>query len=185
MERLVTEGRLDAVLDLTTTEICDHLFGGNMSAGPARLEAALVAGIPNIISLGATDMVNFGSRSSVPERHQNRCLLEHNPVVTLMRTTEEECAAVGEFIAEKIKKYARDPESVEVWLPRGGVSMISTPGQVFADADADTALFETIKLGLHATNVKIVDDRRQINEQEFAVDIANSLMRLIAKKESR
>jgi len=91
MERLVSEGRLNAVLDITTTEIGDHLVGGNMSAGPTRLEAALERGIPNIISLGATDMVNFGARSSVPPQFKDRKLLEHNPTVTLMRTTPEEC----------------------------------------------------------------------------------------------
>lgn len=182
MERLVEEGRLDAVLDLTTTEICDHLFGGNMSAGPKRLEAALAAGIPNIISVGATDMVNFGPKNLVPKEFQDRLLLEHNPVVTLMRTTKEECEAIGAFIVEKIKKYAKDPSMVEVWLPHEGVSIISTPGQVFADQEAESALAGKVNEGLEGTGIKIVQDERHINENGFAEDIADSLMRIVERK---
>ncbi|CZR54197.1 related to UPF0261 domain protein [Phialocephala subalpina] len=182
MERLVEEGRLDAVLDLTTTEICDHLCGGNMSAGPRRLETALSAGIPNIISLGATDMVNFGARSTVPAGYQNRLLLEHNPTVTLMRTMKEECEAIGKFVVEKIKTRAKNPEMVEVWIPQGGVSIVSTPGQPFADPEADAALAEAIRKGLDGTNIRIVEDMRHINEKGFAIDIADSLMKIVSRR---
>ncbi|KUJ06544.1 UPF0261 domain-containing protein [Mollisia scopiformis] len=181
MERLVEEGRLDAVLDLTTTEICDHLFGGNMSAGPNRLEAALSAGIPNIISLGATDMVNFGARKAVPAEYLNRLLLEHNPTVTLMRTTKEECDAIGKFMVEKIKGFAKDQDMIEVWIPKGA-SVVSTPGEIFADEEADAALAEAIKKGLEGTKIKIVQDTRHINEESFASDIAESLMKIVSRK---
>jgi uncharacterized protein (UPF0261 family) len=178
MERLISEGRLDAVLDVTTTEICDFLMGGNMSAGPNRLEAALKAGIPTIISLGATDMVNFGPRATVPEKYQQRKLLEHNPTVTLMRTTKDECNAVGEFIADKIKRFTADPRKVQITLPKGGVSMIATPGGVFESRDADDALIETLVSQLQDSGIKIVHDERDINDEGFAVDIANQLMQL-------
>lgn len=182
MERMIVEGKLDAVLDVTTTEICDHLMGGNMSAGPTRLEAALKRGIPNIISVGATDMVNFGPKSMVPEKYQGRKLFEHNPTVTLMRTTEEECRMVGDFMMEKIKEHAKVTENVEVWIPRGGVSLIAVPGQVFEDDDADWVLSETIKAGLKGTGVRIVEDEREINDASFAVAMAESLMRLCGKE---
>ncbi|KAI4742139.1 UPF0261 domain-containing protein [Aureobasidium sp. EXF-12298] len=178
MERLVSEGRLDAVLDLTTTEICDFLMGGNMSAGPDRLEAALKAGIPTIISLGATDMVNFGPKATVPEKYQQRKLFEHNPTVTLMRTTKDECRAIGEFIADKIKRFATDPRKVQITLPKGGVSMIATPGGVFEDRDADDTLIETLVSQLQDSGITIVHDERDINDEGFAVDIANQLMQL-------
>ncbi|RDW56441.1 hypothetical protein BP5796_13190 [Coleophoma crateriformis] len=180
MERMVRSGELDAVLDLTTTEIGDHLFGGNMSAGGERLAAALAAGIPNVISLGATDMVNFGARSTVPEAYRGRLLLEHNPVVTLMRTTKAECGAVGAFIAEQIRRHAKEPARVEVWLPRAGVSMLSTAGGAFADAEADATLFEALRRGLEGTGVRVVDDPRHINDEGFAVDIADRLMEIVA-----
>lgn len=182
MERLISEGRLDAVLDITTTEICDHLVGGNMSAGPTRLEAALKRGIPNVISLGATDMVNFGALSSVPPQFKDRKLLEHNPTVTLMRTTPEECRQIGEFIVSKIKTFAADPAKVEVWLPRGGVSMIAKPGQIFEDADADLILVETVRKGLKGSGVRVMEDIRDINDSGFAVEIAESLMSIVRKK---
>ncbi|KAH0289936.1 hypothetical protein M436DRAFT_41785 [Aureobasidium namibiae CBS 147.97] len=182
MERLVSEGRLDAVLDLTTTEICDFLMGGNMSAGPDRLEAALKAGIPTVISLGATDMVNFGPKATVPEKFQQRKLFEHNPTVTLMRTTKDECRAVGELIADKIKRFAADLKKVQITLPKGGVSMIATPGGVFEDRDADDALIETLASRLQDSGITIVHDERDINDEGFAVDIANQLMELTHHK---
>jgi uncharacterized protein (UPF0261 family) len=177
MERLVREEGLDAVLDLTTTEICDLHTGGNMSASPDRLEASLIRGLPNIISLGATDMSNFGPISTVPEKYKDRKLYEHNPVVTLMRSSKEECKQVGEFIVKKLKEYAKNPEMVEVWLPLGGVSMIATPGGPFEDADADEVLFQTVTNGLSSTEIRVVSDKRAINDPGFARDIAEALAR--------
>lgn len=177
MERLIREDQLDAVLDLTTTEICDHLMGGNMSAGPHRLDAALKKGIPYIISLGATDMVNFGPIATVPTHFRDRKLYEHNSSVTLMRTTREECSRVGRFIVEKIKVLAKYPKNVEVWIPKGGVSLISTHGGAFQDFDADAATAEEIRKGLQDTNVRVCSDDESINGEGFAVRIAEALMR--------
>jgi uncharacterized protein (UPF0261 family) len=179
MERLVEEGKLDAVLDLTTTEICDELMGGNMSAGKHRLEAPLKAGIPYIVSVGATDMVNFGPRATVPEKYGQRQLFEHNPVVTLMRTSPEESAMVAEFIAGKINRFAKSPERVQVILPKGGVSMISTPGAPFYDAKADEALFRTLESGLRDSGVLVLSDERAINDEAFAVEVAERMAKLM------
>lgn len=179
MERLVRQGMLDAVLDLTTTEICDLHTGGVMSAGPDRLEAVAEAGIPNVISLGATDMTNFGPKDMVPEKFRGRNLYQHNPVVTLMRSSEEESRQVGQFICEKLKSYTKRPEMVQVWLPLGGVSMISTPGGPFADEKADSVLFSTIREGLAGSGIQVVEDTRDINDKGFAHDIAEALARLM------
>ncbi|OAL43961.1 hypothetical protein IQ07DRAFT_592754 [Pyrenochaeta sp. DS3sAY3a] len=176
MERLVREGELDAVLDLTTTEICDHITGGVMSAGPHRLEAAAQAGIPDIVSVGATDMTNFGPLNTVPERYKDRKLYEHNPVVTLMRTSEDEARQVGEFIVAKLLKHAKDPHAIEVWLPTGGVSAIATPGAPFSDANADAFLFKAIQDGLKGTAIKVVLDERAVNDDDFARDISEALV---------
>jgi uncharacterized protein (UPF0261 family) len=182
MERLVQEGGLDAVLDLTTTEICDLHTGGVMSAGSDRLKAAAEAGIPNIISVGATDMTNFGPIKTVPEKYKDRKLYEHNPVVTLMRSSKDECRQVGEYIVRTLRRHAKDVALVEVWLPLGGVSMIATPGGPFADADADAELFRSIKTGLHDTGIFVNEDGRAINDESFANDIAEALMRKIKAK---
>jgi len=179
MERLIEQGDLDAVLDITTTEICDYLSGGVMSAGEHRLEAALKAGIPNIISIGATDMVNFGPRSTVPERYQSRQLFEHNPTVTLMRTTPEDCKAIGEFIVRKINKFATNKANVQVVLPEGGVSMIAIPDAPFYDDRADAAMFGVIKEGLKSSGVPVIEDQRAINDEGFAEDIARRLVDLL------
>jgi len=176
MERLVREGGLDAVLDLTTTEICDHITGGVMSAGPHRLEAAAEAGIPNIISVGATDMSNFGQFSAVPEHYKDRKLYEHNSLVTLMRTSKEEAEQLGNFIVEKLKRFTKNPDMVEVWLPTGGISMIAVPGGPFEDAEADATLFQVIRNGLAGSGIKIVEDKRAINAEGFAHDIAEALV---------
>ena len=175
MERLIREGRIDAVLDLTTTEICDHLTGGVMSAGPNRLEAAAAAGIPNIISVGATDMTNFGPKNTVPERYKDRKLYEHNPAVTLMRTSKEEASEVGSFIVSKLKSHAKDPDAIQLWLPKGGISMIATPEGPFADKEADATLFQVIKDGLADSGIEVIEDDRAINDAGFAHDIAEAL----------
>jgi len=184
MERLVREGVLEAVLDVTTTEICDQLCGGVMDAGPDRLEAALRAGIPYVVSVGATDMVNFGPRLTVPERYAGRKLFEHNPTVTLMRTSPQECEAIGKFIADKVRDHTKDKSKVQVVLPRGGVSMIATPGGPFHDAEADEALFSAIRKGLDGLDVAIVEDERAVNDEGFAIDLAERLVRLMGLQKS-
>jgi uncharacterized protein (UPF0261 family) len=140
MERLISEGQIDAVIDLTTTEVCDHLSGGVLSAGPNRLEAGAKKGIPMVVSVGACDMVNFGPKDTVPDKYKDRNLFEHNPAVTLMRTNGDECREIGGFIVEKLKTFADKPEMIRVLLPTGGVSMIDKPGQPFHDEKADEAL---------------------------------------------
>ncbi|KAL2850136.1 hypothetical protein BJY01DRAFT_135814 [Aspergillus pseudoustus] len=181
MERLVSEGRLDAILDITTTEICDLIAGGNMACEPSRLEVSLRRGIPNIISVGATDMVNFGPLDSVPEQYRDRKLHVHNPTVTLMRTSADECRKVGEFVVDKVDRFAADQSMVEVWIPTGGVSIIATPGAPFADPEADAALADTLRSGLEGSKVPVVSDNRAINDEGFAVDIADRLMELVAR----
>jgi uncharacterized protein (UPF0261 family) len=182
MERLVREGALDAVLDLTTTEICDHITDGVMSAGPHRLEAAAAAGIPYVVSVGATDMSNFGPRSTVPERYRNRRLFEHNPVVTLMRTSPAEAREVGNFIAQKLRTSVKEPELVEVWLPMGGVSMLSTPGGPFEDKEADEAMFDAIHEGLKGCGVAVVGREESVNDEGFARAIAEALIKSMGLK---
>ncbi|EDN06841.1 adenosylhomocysteinase [Histoplasma mississippiense (nom. inval.)] len=153
MERLVREGKIDAVIDVTTTEIADELFGGILSAGHDRLRAAAEAGIPQVVSVGACDMINFGPRSTVPKKFLGRKLYEHNPTVTLVRTSEEECAQIGEFIATQLRNHVVNPKLVEVILPTGGFSLLSTPHSPFDDPVADKALWDALKKGLESSAV--------------------------------
>lgn len=186
MERLVAEGGLDAVIDYTTTELCDLVTGGNMSAGPHRLEAAPKAGIPYIVSLGATDMSNFGAKGTVPPKYLDRKLYEHNPTVTLMRTSADEYRLVAEHMCSKLRTHAKDTNKVQVWLPRGGVSVLSVPGGPYEDAEADEVLFSEVKKGLEGSGIRVVEDSRDINNKGFAHAIAEelgSLLGLSPKKE--
>jgi uncharacterized protein (UPF0261 family) len=178
MERLISENQIDGVIDLTTTEIADLLMGGVFSAGPSRLDAALQKGLPQVISVGALDMVNFGPRASVPEKYQARNLYEHNPAVTLMRTTVAENQAMGQFIVDKLKR-ASNPGVVRVLLPMGGVSMIDALGQPFNDVVADKILFDTIENGLEGTGVEVEKYAENINDEVFAAQIVRTLLELV------
>jgi uncharacterized protein (UPF0261 family) len=176
LEALVHGGFLAGVLDVTTTELADELVGGTLSAGPDRLEAAGAAGVPQVVSLGALDMVNFGPRESVPAQFEERNLYVHNPTVTLMRTTPEECAELGRTIGRKLSA-ATGP--TVLFVPLRGVSMIAVEGQPFHDAEADAALLA----GLHETlapEVEVHELDTDVNDPEFAVAMADRLHELIA-----
>ena len=163
MEGLIESGFLRGVLDVTTTELCDDLVGGVLSAGPDRLEMAGRLGVPQVVSVGALDMVNFGARNSVPSEFEDRNLYVHNPVVTLMRTTRDENAELGRRIARKLSA-AVGPTAL--FLPLKGVSMIDVEGQPFHDPEADAALFEELRKV--ADNVELVELDLDVNDPEFA-----------------
>ncbi|WP_066416179.1 Tm-1-like ATP-binding domain-containing protein [Halorubrum aethiopicum] len=173
MESLIEEGVIDAVLDVTTTEWADELVGGVLSAGPDRLEAAGKAGIPQVVSVGALDMVNFGPRSSVPEEFEGRKFHVHNPQVTLMRTTPEENAELGRIIAEKLNA-ATGPTTL--MLPLGGVSMLDAPGEEFHDPEADEALFDALRAHLD-DDVELIETDAHVNDEEFALALAERIDR--------
>jgi uncharacterized protein (UPF0261 family) len=172
MEALVDGGLLTGVLDITTTELCDDLVGGVLSAGPSRLEAAGRAGVPQVVSLGALDMVNFGARDTVPPKFEERNLYVHNPSVTLMRTTPEESAELGRRIAAKL---SRSTGPVSLFAPLKGVSMIDAEGQPFHDPEADAALFDALRQGLEGSQVELIELDNHVNDEEFAIAMAEKL----------
>ena len=171
MEALMRSGFITASLDITTTELADELVGGVLSAGPERLEAAGELGIPQVVSLGALDMVNFGPFESVPAQFSERLLYKHNPTVTLMRTTPEECAELGRVIAQKLNR-AQGP--LTVFVPLKGVSLIATEGQVFHDPAADEALFGALREHLDP-DVEVRELELDVNDPEFANAMADRL----------
>lgn len=165
MEKLVDDGLVRAVLDITTTEVCDLVAGGVMSAGEQRLDAIARTRVPYVGSCGALDMVNFGALETVPERYRDRNLYVHNPQVTLMRTTPEECREIGSFIARKLNA-CQGP--VRFLLPLGGVSMLDAPGQPFHDPEADAALFDTIEREVEQTeDRRVLRIANNVNDEEF------------------
>jgi uncharacterized protein (UPF0261 family) len=176
MESLISEGVIAGVLDLTTTELADEHVGGFLSAGPARLTAAAAAGVPQVVSTGAVDMVNFYARPSVPEKFAGRLFYQHNANVTLMRTTAAENALIGADIARKLAK-ATGP--IAVLLPARGVSAIDREGQPFDDPAARRALHDAIKAGLPGDRVVELD--LHINDPEFAEAAAMKLIEMMRR----
>ncbi len=174
MESLAGDRLIVGVLDITTTELADELVGGVLSAGPQRLMAAGQAGIPQVISVGATDMVNFWAMSSVPPQFRGRTLYKHNENVTLMRTTAEECRRIGEEIGSKAAA-ARGP--VAVLLPLQGVSAIDKQGQPFDDPEARQALFQSVRRS--AGSIDVIEIDAHINDPVFAERAARKLIELI------
>lgn len=175
MESLIESGLVSGVLDVTTTEWADELVGGVLSAGPTRLEAAARRGVPAVLAPGCLDMVNFRERASVPQRFADRLFYQHNPQVTLMRTTAQECAELGRILAEKANLSVGP---VSVMVPTKAISVISAPGQAFHDPVADAALFRAIKDNLRA-DIPLREFHWGINDREFATACALELLRLI------
>lgn len=172
MEELVRGGFLAGVLDVTTTELADELVGGILSAGPDRLEAAGKTGLPQVIAPGALDMVNFGPRDTVPEKFRDRLFYQHNPTVTLMRTTTEEMAELGRIMARKLSE-ARG--ATTVIIPMQGVSAIDKTAQPFDSPEARAAWCENLKANI-ASNVTVIEMDAHINDDEFAMKLAETLL---------
>lgn len=179
MEGLIRDGLVAGVLDITTTELADELAGGVLTAGPDRLTAAALRRVPQVVSVGALDMVNFGPPETVPEKYKGRHFHQHNPTVTLMRTTPEEMDRLGKEIAEKISA-ANGPAALV--LPLRGVSAIDADGKSFWWPEADTALFQSIRNWL-APGVDVTELDLHINDPAFAEACAKKLLRMLKKED--
>ncbi len=181
MERLIEEGYFEGVLDLTTTEWCDELIGGVLAAGPNRLEAAGRHKVPQVVSVGALDMVNFGPMDTVPEKFKRRKFYKHNPTVTLMRTTTEENKKLSEIIAEKLNNTNGPTVLI---LPLKGVSMIDAEGQPFFGPEEDKILFDTLRENIDQSKVELIEMDKNINDREFAITAAKKLVDLMEKNKN-
>lgn len=179
MENLIANGFFAGVLDITTTEWADELVGGVLAAGPHRLEAAAKHKVPQVVSVGAVDMVNFGPRESVPEKFAGRNFYQHNPTVTLMRTTVEENQKIGEKIAEKLN-MAEDYTACI--LPLKGFSGLDIEGQAFFASEEDQAIIDTLKDKVDPNKVEVIEKDFHVNDQAFAEEAAEKLLQLIEKK---
>jgi uncharacterized protein (UPF0261 family) len=173
MESVIESGIVSGVLDVTTTEWADELVGGNLNAGPERMDAAAKANIPVVVAPGCLDMVNFGERASVPAKFEGRNFYIHNPQITLMRTTADECRQLGEIVAKKANAYQA---GTAIMIPRKAISVISAAGQPFHDAAADEALFSALKTN---AKVPVQEFDLAINDKEFAQACAYKLIELI------
>ncbi len=178
MEALISAGFIAGVADITTTEWCDELVGGVLTAGPDRLDAAAKAGVPQVVSLGALDMVNFGAMETVPDQFKQRNLYKHNASVTLMRTTPEENAELGKIIANKLNQTSGP---TALFIPLGGVSMIDAEGYPFHSPEADQALFAAIREHLDTRKVELIELPFHINDPAFAKALVEKLVEYLKK----
>jgi uncharacterized protein (UPF0261 family) len=180
MEKLVESKLISAVIDVTTTEIADEVVGGVLTAGPERMDAIARTRVPYVGSCGALDMVNFWAPDTVPAPFRGRRLHRHNPNVTLMRTTPEESAAIGRFIAAKLNRMEGP---VRFLIPEGGVSGLDKPDGPFWDPAADRALFEAIaKDFVPAPNRKLIRLPLHLNDPAFAVALEASFREIETKE---
>jgi uncharacterized protein (UPF0261 family) len=176
LEKLAGQGIFAGVLDLTLSEIADDLCGGILTAGPDRLSAAGRAGIPQVVSLGALDMVKFGPLETLPERARYRRVRVHNPSITVIRTTEAECAELGRRVAAKLRA-ATGPTAVCV--PLRGLSTLGAPGGPYHDPGADRALFSALREGLRGSAARLYDYDTHINDPAFGRAAADRLHAMI------
>ena len=175
IESFAATGRVDAVLEVTLAEIGNELLGGAFPAGPDRLRNAAVAGIPQVIAPGAIDMIAFGPRPTVPERFAGHRILAHNELVTLVRTTREECRAIGERVAERL---GRPAAPAVLCIPEGGTSMLDREGAPFHDPAA-VAAFGAGFAARAGPGVEVVSSPHHINDPEFAELLLARLDRLL------
>ena len=176
MESLIAAGRIAGVLDITTTEWADQLVGGVLAAGPERLEAAARHGVPAVVTPGCLDMVNFWAPETVPDKFRQRKFYPHNPNVTLMRTTPEECRQLGGSWRRRLN-LSTGP--VAVLLPLQGWSMIDAPGGPFWWPEADDALHQTLKQRLRG-DVRVIELNVNVNDPRFSRCAAETLLELIS-----
>jgi uncharacterized protein (UPF0261 family) len=174
MERLLDEGVLAGLIDVTTTEIADLLVGGVLPALPSRLDVVARTRAPWVGSVGAVDMVNFWAPSTVPERFKGRRFYHHNPNVTLMRTTPDENAAIGRWIGEKLNACAGP---VRLLVPEKGVSALDIEGGAFHDPEADAALFDALRQTI-ADPARLVFLPLHINDPAFPQALADTYLEL-------
>ncbi|MFI1941979.1 Tm-1-like ATP-binding domain-containing protein [Streptomyces purpureus] len=177
LETLAGEGQFAGVLDLTLSELADDLCGGLLTAGPGRLTAAGSRGVPQVVSLGALDMVKFGPADTVPDRMSERRIRVHNPSVTVVRTTPGECAELGRRVAAKLRA-ATGPTALV--LPLRGLSTLGAPGGPYHDPAADEALFTALREGLRGSAVELVETDTHINDPAFGRAAADLLHRMIS-----
>lgn len=172
MEKLIDSGFLAAAIDITTTEVADHLFGGILPCTDDRFGAVIRTKFPYVGSVGAVDMVNFGARETVPEKYAGRKFHVHNATVTLMRTTRQENAAIGTWIVERLNKMEGP---VRFLLPLRGVSAIDVEGMPFHDPEADEALFDAIRVGWKpSANRQLIEVDDHINSPQFAETVVKA-----------
>ncbi|MDH4339808.1 MAG: Tm-1-like ATP-binding domain-containing protein [Thermoleophilia bacterium] len=179
MEELIAAGLVDGVLDVTTTELADELTGGIWPSGPERLETAGRLGIPQVVSLGALDVIAISSTGlpdPLPEKFRDRPIYVHDELMVATRATQDECRELAAVIGRKLNA-ARGP--TVLFVPLHGLSLLTTEGRALYDLEADEALFSTLREHVDPAKVEMHEVDLDINDPEFALAMVGRLHELV------
>ena len=175
MERLIDEGLIQGVMDISTQELAGHVCQGLFDAGPERMVAAGRRGIPQVVAPGGTDYIVLGPLVSLNEEQRDRSLIVHNPNITLIRTSKGEMAEIGRMMARRLNA-ARGPAAV--LIPLEGFSFSDRAGHAFYDPEADAALVDTLEAEL-ASRVQLLKLKAHVNDAAFARAVADKMRELM------
>ena len=181
IEKFAAQKLVDGVVDATIAELGNEVLGGAFPAGAERFSHAARHGIPQVIAPGALDMIAFGARNTVPPRYENHRIIAHNALVTLVRTTPDECRGIGQCLGERL---GRPKAATTLCIPAGGTSMLDRNGEAFDDPLA----VEAFQAGFEATadaGIRIVQSKSNINDPEFAALMFDELQRNLSKSAER
>ncbi|MFC2014572.1 Tm-1-like ATP-binding domain-containing protein [Chloroflexota bacterium] len=174
-EEMVRSYPVKGIIELGLNEIGNELFDGMASAGPNRLEAAGEIGIPQIVTPGCIDIINFLAPETLPERYRDRTICYHNAQATLPRMNAEELSQVAETMSRKLNHAAG---AVKFLIPLKGFSSLDCEGNIFYDPVSDRAFIDSLKTSLReAIEVKEID--AHINDDEFSEAVVKNFMEII------
>ncbi len=179
MEELIEAGYFSAVLDYTLSEVAGAIAGGFHDGGGERLEAAIRAGLPQVIVPGCLDFIVFGARHEVPEALRDRLMYYHNPEFTLVRLTLAEQLQAVAFLAEKLN---RTTVSITVMLPLRGISIMDNcDGGTFWEDEIAEARRTRLQSALTNPLITLQEVDAHINDDTFADAALTALHHLIAR----
>ncbi|UCH87448.1 MAG: Tm-1-like ATP-binding domain-containing protein [Dehalococcoidia bacterium] len=193
LDRMVRDGVIDAILDLTTFEtIPKVLYSAELLSAlsksaqldRSRLSCAIERAIPQVIAPGGLDMHIFPGATgidSVPSEYRNRAWSMHGPNVVLVRTTEQELVEVGTDIAERANRAAGP---VAIVIPLRGFSEASKKNAPLYDPQADQGFIQALKRNLDK-RVKVIEVDCSINDDGFVDEVLRTFDELITSVEGR
>jgi uncharacterized protein (UPF0261 family) len=177
LERLIDDGLIQGVMDLSLQELTGHVCRGLFDAGPDRMKAAARRGLPEVVAPGGTDYIVLGPLSALTDEQRNRPLIVHNPNITLVRTAKDEMAQIGQLMAQRLNEV-QGPAAV--LIPMCGFSYSDRPGRSFYDPEADAALVAALEANLD-TQVELLKIDAHVNDTAFAEAAAAKMRELMEK----
>jgi uncharacterized protein (UPF0261 family) len=162
-EVLAAGGAFACVMDFAPQEVANHMFGSAITAGPDRMEAAGRAGVPQIVSIGCYDLIDFVGWHRRPPAFTDRPAHDHNRLLTSVSQSAEERRQVARAMAEKLGA-AQAP--VTMILPVRGGNEWDRPGGPLVDEEGLAAFCDEWRAVCPA-NVRLNEIDAHINDAAF------------------